>query len=106
MVASLLGDMIGDADSLSNAPGRVAQRGFLVVDRRINLSPVLQSSELCSDNPSTAIATFEDANLLALVRSNLGLVSLDDVGLTNTAVSCTDVAALETKGVAVDSDCP
>ena len=161
--------------------------GFLLVDRPVDPSPVLQPSELCSDNPSTAIATFEDGNLMAAVRSNLGLGSLDDltcsllrgltilsastagivslvgiqnltgltflqldnnsitdisalsgltsltglflddntdlsniqplldntgleagdnVGLTNTGVSCTDVAALQAKGVTVSSDCP
>ena len=36
---------------------------------------VLQPTELCSDNPVTAIATFEDANLEAAVRIALGIGS-------------------------------
>ncbi len=37
---------------------------------------------------------------------NTGLGTGDDVDLRSTNVSCTDVAALEAKGVPVDSDCP
>jgi len=40
---------------------------------------VLQPDELCSDNPNTAIATFEDANLEAWIRSRLGLDAQDDL---------------------------
>ena len=36
-------------------------------------SLVLQPTELCSENPSTAIVTFEDANLEARVRSALSV---------------------------------
>ena len=37
---------------------------------------------------------------------NTGLGAGDQVFLANTSVSCTDVAALEAKGVGVTSDCP
>ena len=37
---------------------------------------------------------------------NTGLGAGDQVSLANTSVSCADVAALEAKGVTVDSDCP
>ena len=40
---------------------------------------VLQPSELCSDHPDTAIATFEDANLEARVRSALSVGEQDDL---------------------------
>jgi Leucine-rich repeat (LRR) protein len=50
--------------------------GLLLVDKPVNPSEVLLPGELCSD---TAIATFEDGNLLAAVRSSLGLASLVDL---------------------------
>ena len=37
---------------------------------------------------------------------NTGLGAGDTVNLESTSVSCTDVAALEAKGVQVQSDCP
>jgi hypothetical protein len=37
---------------------------------------------------------------------NTGLAAGDIVWLGSTGVSCTDVAALEAKGVTVQSDCP
>ncbi len=37
---------------------------------------------------------------------NTGLGAGDTVNLESTSVSCTDVAALQAKGVAVRSDCP
>ena len=40
---------------------------------------VLQPSELCSDNPPTAIATFEDADLEAAVRIALSISVRDDL---------------------------
>ena len=40
---------------------------------------VLQPTELCSDNPVTAIATLEDANLEAAVRTELGVGAQDDL---------------------------
>ena len=42
-------------------------------------SLVLQPPELCSENPSTAIATFEDANLEARVRSALSVSPQQDL---------------------------
>ncbi len=40
---------------------------------------VLQPSELCSDHPDSAIATFEDANLEARVRAALSVGEKDDL---------------------------
>ena len=40
---------------------------------------VLQPSELCSDQPASAIATFEDANLEARVRAALSVGAQDDL---------------------------
>ena len=53
--------------------------GLLVVVKPVNPSMVLLPNELCSDNGTSAIATFEDDNLLAVVRSTLGLGSIDDL---------------------------
>ena len=40
---------------------------------------VLQPSELCSDNPPTAIATFEDADLETAVRTALSISAREDL---------------------------
>ena len=40
---------------------------------------VLQPTELCSDNPPTAIATFEDADLEAAVRTALSVSAREDL---------------------------
>ena len=40
---------------------------------------VLQPTELCSDNPPTAIATFEDADLEAVVRTALSVSAREDL---------------------------
>jgi hypothetical protein len=40
---------------------------------------VLQPGELCSENPASAIATFEDATLWAIVRDSLGVEPSDDL---------------------------
>ena len=40
---------------------------------------VLRPSELCSDGPDAAIATFEDADLEAAVRSALSVSARDDL---------------------------
>ncbi len=40
---------------------------------------VLRPGDLCSDHPDAAIATFEDANLEARVRSALSLGAPDDL---------------------------
>ena len=53
--------------------------GFLVGSGPIDLSPLLQPSELCSDNPVNSIATFEDSNLTTAVRAALALGSADDL---------------------------
>ena len=41
--------------------------------------PVLQPSELCSDYPDHAIATFEDATLEAAIRAALSVSAQDDL---------------------------
>ena len=61
---------------------------------------VLQLTELCSDNPVTAIATFEDANLEAAVRTELGVGAQDDLtcglvsGLTELAAEQAGLTSL------------
>ena len=54
--------------TLGSAPSLTAQ-----------VPPVLRPSELCSDHPDTAIATFEDRNLEAQVRSALAVGEQDDL---------------------------
>ena len=58
--------------------------------------PVLQPSELCSDEPDTAIATFEDANLEARVRAALSIGADEDLtcGLAS-ALTVVDAPAAE-----------
>jgi Leucine-rich repeat (LRR) protein len=53
--------------------------GFLVLDLPIDLSPVLQPSDLVATTPSAPSTTFEDGNLTATVRSSLGLGSQEDL---------------------------
>ena len=61
---------------------------------------VLQPSELCSDRPNAAIATFEDANLEARVRSALYLGEQDDLtcrwvsGLTGLSAGSLGITSL------------
>ncbi len=61
---------------------------------------VLQLTELCSDNPVTAIATFENANLEAAVRTELGVGAQDDLtcglvsGLTELAAEQAGLTSL------------
>ena len=50
--------------------GQTAQQALSIT---VSALPVLQPSELCTDNSDAAIATFEDANLEAGVRSALGV---------------------------------
>ena len=60
----------------------------------------LEPGELCSDNPTTAIATFEDSNLLVAVRSSLGLGSIEDLtcnllpGLTTLSARTAGIVSL------------
>ena len=74
--------------------------GLLLVTKPLNPSEVLLPSELCSDNADTAIATFEDLNLLAAVRSTLGLGSLDDLtcdrlpGVTTVSASAAGIVSV------------
>ena len=46
-----------------------------------------------------------DVSDIQPLLDNTGLGAGDEVNLVGTGVSCTDVAALEAKGVTVDSDC-
>lgn len=50
---------------VASGDGQTAQRSLSIT---VEEPPVLSLGELCSDHPSTAIATFEDANLEARVR--------------------------------------
>ena len=59
----------------------------------------------------TALASLALDNNIDLISiqallDNAGLAAGDNVGLTNTAVACVHVAALEAKGVTVSSNCP
>ncbi len=62
--------------------------------------PVLQPSELCSDYPDYAIATFEDANLEAAIRAALSVGAQDDLtcglisGLTDLTANNAGIASL------------
>ena len=56
---------------VTSGDGETAQRALSIT---VNVLPTLQPAELCSDNPASTIATFEDANLEAVVRASLELV--------------------------------
>ena len=53
--------------------------GLLDVDEPTDPPPVLQPSELCSDNPSSAITTFSDGHLDAAVRDQLSVGAQEDL---------------------------
>ena len=53
--------------------------GLLNVDEPTDPPPVLQPSELCSDNPSSAITTFLDGHLDAAVRDQLSVGAQEDL---------------------------
>ncbi len=53
--------------------------GLLNVDEPTDPPPVLQPSELCSDNPSSAITTFSDGHLDAAVRDQLSVGAQEDL---------------------------
>ena len=53
---------------VTSGDGQNAQQALSIT---VNVLPTLQPGELCSDNPASAIATFEDANLEAVVRASL-----------------------------------
>ena len=56
---------------VTSGDGQTAQQALSI---NVNVLPTLQPAELCSDNPASAIATFEDGNLEAVVRASLELV--------------------------------
>jgi internalin A len=56
--------------------GQVARRALAL---SINPPPVLLATDLCSEHPANAVATFEDTNLETAVRSALGLTSQDEL---------------------------
>ena len=66
----------------------------------VNAPPVLQPSELCSDYPDYAIATFEDANLAAAIRAALSVGAQDDLtcnlltGLVNLGADNAEITSL------------
>ena len=53
--------------------------GPLFVDQLTAPPPLLQPSELCSDQPGAAIPTFEDANLESRARGALGVGAQSDL---------------------------
>ena len=59
-----------------SSDGQTASR-TLTID--VNPPPALQPSALCSANPGSAIASFEDPNLDAAVRASLGVGAPDDL---------------------------
>ncbi len=66
----------------------------------VETPPVLQPSELCSDYPDYAIATFEDANLEAKIRTALSVGAQEDLtcglisGLTYLTANNAGIASL------------
>jgi Leucine-rich repeat (LRR) protein len=61
---------------VESGDGQVAQRALTLT---VDPPPVLLATDLCSDHPANAVATFEDASLEMAVRSTLGLASQDDL---------------------------
>ena len=58
---------------VTSGDGQTSQQGVSVTVNQL----VLEPSELCSDNPATAIPTFEDSRLEALIRWALSIGSQD-----------------------------
>ena len=76
-------DLEGGGDDLTDPAGRL----------------VLQPSELCSDNPGTAIATFADADLEAAIRAALEVDAQQD--LTCSLIS--ELMALDARFAGIES---
>ncbi len=81
--------------TISAKSGSVTGTAAVTVD-----GSVLQPSEFCSDHPNAAIATFEDANLEAAIRSALGVGAQEDLtcglisGLTGLATLSAGIESL------------
>ena len=76
--------------------GRTATKELAIT---VDATPVLQPSELCSDNPVWAIAAFEDASLEAVIRAALSIGAQD--ALTCELIS--GLAKLEASSYAIGS---
>jgi Leucine-rich repeat (LRR) protein len=61
--------------------------------------PVLQPSELCSDQPDAAIATFEDANLEVMIRAAISVGAQDDL----TCALISELTELKARNAEVES---
>ena len=61
---------------VASGDGQNAQQALSIT---VNVLPTLEPGELCSDNPASAIATFEDANLEAAIRNALAVGAQDDL---------------------------
>jgi Leucine-rich repeat (LRR) protein len=74
----------------------------------------LSSNSISDISGLSGLTSLMDLNLsynsnltdIQALLDNAGLGAGDEVDLQSTSVSCTDVAALEAKGVTVISDCP
>lgn len=60
---------------VASGDGQVADQGFSIGVELL----ILGAGELCSENPSTAVATFADANLESVVRQQLGVSPSTDL---------------------------
>ena len=78
--------------------------GFLVLDN----NSITDISALSGLTSLVGLGLNGNPNLTDIqpLLDNTGLGAGDTVFLSNTNVSCTDVAALQAKGVTVESDCP
>ena len=74
----------------------------------LSFNSITDISALSGLTSLTILGLSDNANLTDIqpVLDNTGLGAGDAVFLESTSVSCTDVAALQAKGVTVRSDCP
>jgi internalin A len=91
---------ITDVSALSGLTnlGRLRRNGNSITDISALSGLIPLGGLFLDDNPNLS-------NIQPLL-DNIGLGAGDLVSLGGTSVSCTDVAALEAKGVTVVSDCP
>ena len=61
---------------IASGDGQTAQQALSIT---VNVPPTLQPGELCSDYSDASVATFEDANLEAAIRTALGVGGPDDL---------------------------
>ncbi len=79
-----------------------------LVELRLGFSSITDISPLSGLRGLTTLRLDNNSDLSDIqpLLDNTGLGAGDEVNLVGTGVSCTDVAALEAKGVTVFSDCP